>query len=341
MLPAGALQPVTDAHLEITPEFTPASGQWNWIGYWIDENLENQATNINEVGFEGLDATSANGGLRGTQPSTPQWAFTGAASGQTFWRFRDSTLTTPGLGANPSNMSNNAMTISLHSVQGPAGGFFSMYFSNSSPVAYFRTDDGIDATDSFSKPLNHTHYNWAFTKKGLWIVNLTAQGILNTTGQPTPVSPPQPFVFAIGDFARWKAASFNMAELQNPQISGDPADPDSDGFSNLMEYALGGDCRVPSARRTQDALPMAPELLRPAYDGAPWRFCYFRRIAGQQEPLDITYQVESSPSPAAPSWSPETGTEEILASDTEWQRVAIPVSGGTSRFFRLKAATVP
>lgn len=53
ILPAAALQPVTNAHFEITPEFTPATNQWEWFGYWIDDNLETRKTNLNEVFFPG------------------------------------------------------------------------------------------------------------------------------------------------------------------------------------------------------------------------------------------------------------------------------------------------
>ncbi len=37
----------------------------------------------------------------------------------------------------------------------------------------------------------------------------------------------------------WRLSSFLTAELVDPSVSGDLADPDQDGLSNLMEYALG------------------------------------------------------------------------------------------------------
>jgi hypothetical protein len=37
----------------------------------------------------------------------------------------------------------------------------------------------------------------------------------------------------------WRLATFTTAELADPSISGDLADPDHDNLSNLMEYALG------------------------------------------------------------------------------------------------------
>jgi hypothetical protein len=45
--------------------------------------------------------------------------------------------------------------------------------------------------------------------------------------------------FAVtGNYDSWLLAHFTEAELLNPAISGPNADPDKDGFGNLMEYAL-------------------------------------------------------------------------------------------------------
>jgi hypothetical protein len=40
-------------------------------------------------------------------------------------------------------------------------------------------------------------------------------------------------------FDAWRFARFTPEELADPAISGDSADPDADGLSNLLEYALG------------------------------------------------------------------------------------------------------
>ncbi len=42
-------------------------------------------------------------------------------------------------------------------------------------------------------------------------------------------------------YESWKLAKFTSAELLDPQISGSAADPDRDGISNLLEFALGGE----------------------------------------------------------------------------------------------------
>ena len=44
--------------------------------------------------------------------------------------------------------------------------------------------------------------------------------------------------FAGLPFEQWRAQRFQLAE---PNVSGPDADPDQDGRSNLLEYALGTD----------------------------------------------------------------------------------------------------
>ena len=53
----------------------------------------------------------------------------------------------------------------------------------------------------------------------------------------------------------WRRANFTASELANPQISGDAADPDGDGISNLMEYAMG----LPP--KTRNSNPLNPQIV--------------------------------------------------------------------------------
>ncbi len=48
------------------------------------------------------------------------------------------------------------------------------------------------------------------------------------------------------DLSDWLTTYFSRAELGSINISGDEADPDRDGLTNLMEYALGSDPKVAS-----------------------------------------------------------------------------------------------
>jgi endonuclease/exonuclease/phosphatase family metal-dependent hydrolase len=52
----------------------------------------------------------------------------------------------------------------------------------------------------------------------------------------------------ITPYEAWREQNFSAAELSDPAISGDAADPDADWISNLMEYALALDPNTPDAQ---------------------------------------------------------------------------------------------
>ena len=72
------------------------------------------------------------------------------------------------------------------------------------------------------------------------------EGAISLFGEPP--GPPGPMV-------AWRAEKFG-AQADNPVIAGSLADPDGDGVCNLLEYTLGGEPGVASAR----VLPVVAEL---------------------------------------------------------------------------------
>ncbi|WP_175414791.1 PQQ-dependent sugar dehydrogenase [Nibricoccus aquaticus] len=78
----------------------------------------------------------------------------------------------------------------------------------------------------------------------------------------------------------WQVANFNAVELGQPSVSGDAADPDGDGVSNLLEYAFDLNPRVSSAA----LLPQAVVI-----DGATKLRLEFERMRSE-----LTYVVEVS-----------------------------------------------
>lgn len=337
--PLSALEP-TVGHGEIETTYDPTTQTWAWTAEWYDDDLNFHQSPINSIFVPGYDRPSnVLQGIRRQRPTDPKWDFLGMAAGEPVWVYADSSYASLGFQSTPANLLPD-LTFRLQSVLGPPGGQFSMY-SGTAPTVHFSTTDGIGTGDTFVKPGSHTHVNWAFSKPGLWILFLTVEGTLATTNQPTAASSPQPLVFAVGPYARWKATHFSLQELLDPSTSGDLADPDHDGFSTLLEYCLGGDPKSASSKRETDALPLAPELLRPTAPGAPWQLRYTRRI-NNTEP-EILPAVQSNTGGLAPAnWTTAGGTETVQTVDGTWERVTLtlaPVPLGTSAFYRLEATS--
>jgi hypothetical protein len=64
-----------------------------------------------------------------------------------------------------------------------------------------------------------------------------------TDGELTATDDLQVTVTASDPYTEWKQEHFTSAELNDPSISGDDADPDGDGFTNRQEYVAGTDPR--------------------------------------------------------------------------------------------------
>ena len=125
-------------------------------------------------------------------------------------------------------------------------------------------------------------------------------------------------IAATMDFATWRDAHFTTAE-QNAGLADATADPDSDGLTNLAEYALGTDPHqfTPPPAAIFDSSGLTLTFTRPA--NLP----------------DVTYIAESSD--GLSTWSPvalevlETGTVETV-------RARDPLTTGepSRRFLRLR-----
>ena len=93
----------------------------------------------------------------------------------------------------------------------------------------------------------------------------------------------------------WLALRFSPAQLVDPAISGDTADPDADGLENLLEYALAADPLVAdSATRQPVAATATDGRLTLAYLHAADR-------------PDLTYAVEWTNDLAAGPWQTGAG----------------------------------
>ena len=139
------------------------------------------------------------------------------------------------------------------------------------------------------------------------------------TGESTPPT-----------FAGWRQDHFSEGEGSDPSISGPDADPDGDGLSNFLEFALGLDPRVSDAAGAVVGGKME--------DGGESYFSLtFRRRIDRG---NLLYQVEKSDDLAI--WTALSGVETMTqdnldGTETVTVRSDAPLGAGPE-FLRLKVA---
>ena len=96
-----------------------------------------------------------------------------------------------------------------------------------------------------------------------------------------------------GEFSAWKTAHFSAAELANPGISGDDADPDGDGQSNRNEYLSGTDPRNPASALRVGAVVGADTTVRLTFPVLPGRtYSILSRAAAATGPWEVVSSIE-------------------------------------------------
>ena len=126
----------------------------------------------------------------------------------------------------------------------------------------------------------------------------------------------------------WRFSHFTTDELANTAVSGDSADPDSDGLSNLIEYALGADPKTSDAATHTPAAGLNADLLTLTYTRTT-------------SITDATYAVEWSSD--LQSWSTGASVTETLSSTdngnsttTVVVRAITPLTTTPRQFLRLR-----
>ena len=130
-------------------------------------------------------------------------------------------------------------------------------------------------------------------------------------------------------YAAWQARHFNSAQLANPAVSGDTADPDADGLANLLEYSMGLDPLQPDlSRRPTPAIQSA--------GGIPYLTLTFRRLLLANE-VDYGVEVSSNLVDWRPAAQLVTGPAlNVDGTVTFAYRDSVAAFAETTRFMRLK-----
>jgi len=120
----------------------------------------------------------------------------------------------------------------------------------------------------------------------------------------------------------WKQAKFTSAELANPAISGDDANPDGDALRNLLEYAMGTEPKLADTR--------GPPTLALANGIFNLSYTHFKAAAD----VSLTLEVSSN----LTDWTPVPPSQAIDNGPIETLTLQEAVSTNSARFFRFKAS---
>jgi hypothetical protein len=122
----------------------------------------------------------------------------------------------------------------------------------------------------------------------------------------------------------WRRANFTTAELANPQISGDNADPDGDGISNLMEYAMGLPPKVANAN------PLNPQIVNGNFT------ITYSRSKGA---TDVATTLQSSTDlvnwQSGPSYFQQVNTVDQVTNQLITAQTTVPVNVSSKTYVRL------
>ncbi|MBK1830815.1 S8 family serine peptidase [Verrucomicrobiaceae bacterium R5-34] len=128
--------------------------------------------------------------------------------------------------------------------------------------------------------------------------------------------------------ANWKSEHFTAAELADPLISGDEADPDGDGLKNWQEYLHLADPRDQQSTGV-DSTKVAGGYL----------YMIFQRNAGATD----GYSLECQGSRNLTSWDSPDFEERVLSSvdGVETVEARLPSTGNSKGFIRLQYNQTP
>lgn len=340
------------SHVDIRFNYRPGSGTWDCVlrygGTFDNPSIE---ADPETVALPARDILSTASGDRYLQPGSAAFAFTGADAGSPLWILpqTDRGYTWPGFAnvqtvgtflsypnSDPRvNATAKWLKIRLVGVEysGAATGLphFSLWTTGSggTPTVWMTTSDGIGPTDCFFTTENtHSHLNWGFTSLGIYRVTMRPSAYLASDSSFVEGTD-QTVTFAIGTFAAWRATHFSGADIVT--LGDALSDPDSDGSSNLLEYAFNADPNMPGAGA--DGLPVVRVESVGGQDRMTLEFVRRKSSTNPQ----ITYAPEFSSTLASGDWQ-AAGTSTVTSIDANWERVKVTdsIAASPRRFARVR-----
>ncbi len=196
--------------------------------------------------------------------------------------------------------------------------------SNESGFKILRRVNNVNFAEIGSLPPNTTTYQDKSVQPGIayeyhiQAYNIAGYSDFAGLGVTTPTQ-----------YQAYLASYFTSQQLSDPTITGDGADPDHDGISNLLEYAFGTD-------PTHADVSNLPTV---SMQNGYMTISFIQRVA----PTDVTYTVEVSGD--MNTWNSGSGyTTQVstAAIDSATQRVVVRdntlVSAAARRFIRVRVS---
>jgi surface-anchored protein len=362
-----------EGHTDLRCEYDEQAGEWSWDAVVRDSGDQVVDTrSLDEVFMPARDVDWPQGERNNDPPTGSDWEFLGVAEGDPVWILPDSFLSyDPGYAYTELGFRNDQsgvfasyvdsdpragtaaqdwITVRMGGVVGPDGGEFSVFDFGAfgqPPTVWTNTLD--DSQPSPPPDLflfgqgNHTHVNWAFSKKGVYRVQLTAEAYLGPgMTNKTPVSDPVDVFLSVGPHAKWRAEHFDADTVLDEAVAGDDADPDHDGLVNLVEYALGGDpwSGVDTHPVSGESVALVGSVAQDS--GTDYLTVTFHRRVFEAYP-EVDYAVQWSGDLSEGSWT-DSGVEvQVDDLNDEWQRVTVRDTvavGGTPRFARVQVTAL-
>ena len=140
---------------------------------------------------------------------------------------------------------------------------------------------------------------------------------------PTPTFPTS--------YNGWQQQYFTAAQIIDPTISGDNAEPFGDGLCNLLKYAFGIAPNVLAAG-------WEPFVQVQTTDSLPYLTLSFRRVLATD---DLAYLVEAADDLASGAWSANAvlvgaPVDNGDATETDTYRDTVPLTASAKRFMRVR-----
>ncbi len=150
------------------------------------------------------------------------------------------------------------------------------------------------------------------------------------TGIGGPMTADMPVNFRIHEFAynTWQYDNFTSAELADPSISGDQADPDHDFYANAWEHFMGSDPHTKDAPGQFTRSSMTPS-----------EFIFRFRVAKDIDPASYTVNESgdlSSWTPVKSSWITTPYPQHPSVPDAWWMEVKVPNGNPKTDFLRVE-----